>query len=149
MLIPEVCYEFRSLVDVASTTLEQVIVSPAQTSAAAAQVIHTAYTVPSGKLLILSSMWGQCLAGAAQLPVQLRFQISRAGQTPIFEQRFYNAPGEYSNATLRAQILSWTGEMWLHPGWTLQVVGDFSAGGVANAVQGNLAGMLIPRGNSS
>jgi len=142
-LIPEIVYDFRVPIDTASPMLESVIKKNTATGAATT-LDCTIYTVPSGRLLILSNANINVIAGAAQLPIWTQLYIQRGGEVNAVAEEHLN-----KTASIRRQTLNWSGELWLHPGWEVHAFCTFDAGGVANNINGFLCGMLIPRANAS
>lgn len=148
MKLPELAYQFRTPLDTASPTIEQKV--EYLLSTAAANSVNTdAYTVPGNRILVLSHCFAYALAGAAQLPTRLRLMIRRNGiDHTLIDEYAQAATGHYDAAT-RRQTITWTGEVWLHPGWILRGAGTFDAGAAANTVEVQWGGWLIPRGNVS
>lgn len=147
MLAPEIAYQFRLAKDTASTMIEEVFVSN-ETSLANVVVNNRVYTVPSDRILILTSVMGALEAGAAQIPYRLNIQLERNGLArKLFVKYRHTDP---AIDPLPARLgLNVPCEIWLHPGWSINVYGVYSAGAAANITEGCITGILIPRGNIS
>jgi hypothetical protein len=145
-LIPEVAYQFRLARDTAESTLEQVAVNGQSLQASTLVTISALYTVPSNRILILSSMCAVGVGVGGQIPQYVQMRVRQGGGVTqlIAEQSAITVP-----AAAARLACNWSGQVWLHPGWQISVRAAFDAGAAVNELYGYLYGMLIPRGNSA
>lgn len=110
-------------------------------SQAAATVSVDVYTVPADKCLVLTNLTGQFIPGAAQNVQRRRFMADPPAGTVR-----YNILDDEADGSVNSLLTNnWQGEVVIPGGWKVKVEGLFS-GAVANSVNGELHGYLIPRG---
>lgn len=111
--------------------------------AAAATIVEINFTVPDGRLLLVTAAAVQGEAGAAQLCTGLFIGIRRADGTDANIVRDVDT----ARAQLNRSFNSSGAEFWIKGGDTLRGRASFDAGVNANTVRLSFAGMTLPLGN--
>lgn len=114
----------------------------ASSSQAAVTVGQTVYQVPPDKCLVLTNMSGQFTPGAGQTCDRRRFMAD----PPEGTVRYTFMEFETNGGAGVAIDMNWQGEVVIPGGWKVRNEAVFSAGAVANGINAELHGYLIPRG---
>lgn len=145
MLLPEVAYQFRSSIDLASNTADIVSRKVARTQAAVA-VAQSIYTVPLDRVLVLNhAILTATTAGAAITALAITWNNpgSVAAARDFIRWNFAAA------LALVDQSNFWDGQMWFPPGVELTALGSYQVAGASNTIGATIHGLLLPRGNVS
>lgn len=143
MFVPEFLYQLSAR-DQQVTWLDP-IARVFVASVAAATVIPS-FTVPTDRVFILTNSHISGVGGGAQTVARIALALTPPGGLvaagPNVDVEGLEVPGAPNIARL-----SWTGELMVPPAWMVSAIVLFSAGAVANTVNLNLNGCLIPVAN--
>lgn len=104
----------------------------------AAASVTVGYQVPLEYDGIITNLVARTGAGGAQTTTSIALRALHSdGSTPIIAMKY--------NVTTANAELNWTGQLYVTRACTIQAVGAFSAGAVANIVDLSLWVMLVPK----
>lgn len=142
MLPPNICYAWPLLKDTSTQPLELLHRTLSLTTDGFGGYDGIFYTIPSDKVLILSSfiMVGTVGGGGGYAAI-----YSDYGASGVFD---YEAiVGARSNAA-NVQMAPWSGEVWISGGKSLYLAVSHGAAAAANYTT-TIFGILVPRGSVS
>lgn len=141
MFFPEFLYQLTAR-DQQVTWLDPTLRADS-TSAAAASVSSTIFTIPQGQVLILLNAMCRGTPGGAQFVARTRIDVL----PPAASNNFFLASDDTIGGAGLSLSVTWTGEVLIPATWQLRGVADFNAGAVANTIEFHFMGILIPAAN--
>ena len=141
--------------DLQITPLEILLFTRSNTSAAAVTITQD-YTVPADRILVLHHAVCRGLPAAGGTLTRVDLWAIRNNETYTLETSRFAAVTSFAHGVGRTDNvapnlimqISWTGELYLPPQTVLQCSCTFLAA-AGNTASLTVAGILIPRGNSS